>query len=86
MITITEQIEVFQSANGDHASDGQEMLTCTVWADDEPLKEFGGCVMDHDDVRNEALSFARKCEGTTGEMVRQYDAFIRKMDACEWDR
>jgi hypothetical protein len=85
MITITESKKTFQSDNGDHADDGTEILTCTVWADDECLDSFGGNVRDHDEIRAEALAFARKWDGVTGDQVRAYDSFVRKMDACDWN-
>jgi heme-degrading monooxygenase HmoA len=81
MITITESTEVFQSAECNHQADGKVMLTCTVWADDEAIQEFGGSLYAKDeDTRAKALACANKFSGLTGDSIREYDAFIQALN------
>jgi len=60
---------------------GNPILTVTLWADDERIDTYGGMLEQDDaEVRAEAAAAANDWDGTTGSEIREYDAFIRKMD------
>lgn len=78
---LTESATIFQSQEGNHKLDGQEIITVTLWADDERVQSFGGSLYDDaSEVRAAAAAAANKWDGLTGEEVRAYDAFIRSIN------
>lgn len=85
-IRLTETTEIYQSETG-HAKDGSEILTVTLWADDERIQNFGGGLCnDPAKVRQKAADAANKFAGLTGADVQAYDAWIAKMDNNDWSQ
>ena len=82
-IYLTEKIDRYDNPN--HAAHGAEILTVTLWADDERIQNFGGGIGEnHAEIRAKARKAANDWDGLTGEDVRAYDEFIRKMDRKNW--
>ncbi len=66
---------------------GKSILSIQLWADDELIMSFGGCLIQDDDaVRAQAAQEANEWDGTTSDEVRSYDQFIREMDRKSWNQ
>lgn len=84
MTYLTEKIETYDNPN--HGAHGSEILTITLWADDERVQNFGGHLFqDAEGIREAAAAAANKWSGLTGNDVRHYDAFVREMDTKNWE-
>lgn len=86
MTYLTESTKTYTNpGNPSDPNNGREMLTVTLWADGERIdnfsETFGGTA---EDARQEALTALRKWDGLTGDDVRGYDEFVRRMDANNW--
>lgn len=80
---LTEKIEKFDEPN--HALHGSDILTVTLWAEDERIQNFGGAVGDDPaEIRAKAQKAANDLDGLTGDDVRAYDEFVREMDKKNW--
>lgn len=78
---LTESTEIFQSPDGNHKRDGQEVLTVTLWAEDEKIMSFGGYLgQDDAEIRAKAAKMANQWDETTGDEIRAYDSFIREIN------